>query len=162
MFLDPNSTNAQTNFYNEIDNNNKKYISQVQPLVHRYPTYEVSITPKTAFSTEFYCHFWKSTKNMYSNHAPVTVTEPVTTPTPLPVTPSTPTSLPSTPSTPTPSPIPQITLTSNESTVHINHPFTVTCTISNFENSGKKYLVNYFNNRNGLLASYEVDGTKNA
>lgn len=131
---DPKSTNAKTNLYSLYFNIDKKYISQVQPLVHRYPTYEVSITPKTAFSTEFYCNFYQPNKNidLFFNHVPVTVTANTST-------------------------LPQITLTSNESTVHLNHPFTVTCTISNFETAGKKYLVNYFNNRNGLLAGYEVD-----
>ena len=134
-FLDLKSTNEQTKFNDGRGDNDKKYISQVQPLVHRYPIYEVSITPKTAFSAEFYCRFWNGYKNLYFNHVPVTVTANTST-------------------------LPQITLTSNENTVHLNHPFTVTCTISNFETAGKKYLVNYFNNRNGLLAGYEVDGKK--
>lgn len=127
-----------------LNDGDRPYLSRVQPLGHTFPTYEISVTPRSLFATDFNCYWsYNGTSSFNSNNVHLTVTAD-----------------PSPPTTPTPSALPTITLTSNESTVHLGEPFAVTCTIVNFAPGGKKYQVNYFNTRNGLLAGYEVDGRK--
>ncbi len=106
--------------------------------MHRYPTYEVSITPKTAFSTEFYCNFYQSYKNidLFFNHVSVTVIE----------------------KNPT---LPQLNLTSSLNALHLNEPFTLTCSLSDFDPVNKNYSISYYSSRDSPLASYKIDGKLN-
>ena len=69
----------------------------------------------------------------------MTKSEPTTTPTPTTVIP------------------PKLTLTSSEKTVYLNKPLTITCSIEQFNERSREYSVKFFSNRDGLLASYEVN-----
>lgn len=130
------ASNKQASFYNMINNKNQTFIATVESLSNTFPTFEVSITPNKAFVTQYYCLVYFYANNTYlppSNKALVSaITDPQ---------------------------LPQINLISSVSTVYLNEPFTLTCTVNNFNVTDKNYTVAYYSNKNGLLATYKVDGT---
>ena len=137
------------------------YFGLVLPLENStaFPVFEISITPRIAFKTEFYCSAVYNNAHNYSNYIPMTAAGGpslwTATP-PLPPPHATTVSPPPSPSSP-----PQLVLTSNVSHIQTNRPFAVTCSVAKFNAVGKRYLINYYNSRDGLLASYEVDGKSN-
>lgn len=150
-FLVPNVT---FRLYNQGE---KPKIFQVTPLEYTFPNYLISITPMVAISTEYYCNSNNWGENSQSNSVFVAVNQPPTSPTPTLTTQSTvfqstatfqPTQLPS----------PNLILTSNSSSISLNKPINFHCNINHFKQQKTKYQVNLFNNRDGQLASYEVDG----
>ncbi len=96
-----------------------------------YSAYKIVITPKAEFNATFFCKAWyKKSLMAVSNE---------TTP-PLSVI------------------LPPPKLASNVSQVVPGHPFTLTCSLGDHFEHQQAYSVKYFNSRNGLLATYEVDG----
>lgn len=143
--------NKHATFHKALAGMDNVYFGKVLPLENssNFPVFEISITPKIAFKSEFYCNAVYNNAHNYSNYIPVTVTGGSSPP--FTTTAST------TPSPPSPSSLPQLVLTSNVSHIQTNRPFTVTCSVAKFNAVGKRYLINYYNNRDGLLASYEID-----
>lgn len=61
-----------------IDSLNQWFITSLQPLSNTFPIFEVSITPKRVFTTQFYCRMFDDKNNTYfpySNKALVSVIE---------------------------------------------------------------------------------------
>lgn len=121
----------KTLFYSSLDDNQKRYIQSVAKQENSsYSAYKIVITPKAEFNATFFCKAWyKKSLMAVSNE---------TTP-PLSVI------------------LPPPKLASNVSQVVPGHPFTLTCSLGDHFEHQQAYSVKYFNSRNGLLATYEVD-----
>lgn len=52
--------------------------------------------------------------------------------------------------------IPKLTFANNVSQIEVQKPFTVTCSINNFE-FNQNYSIKFFNSKDGLLATFEIE-----
>ncbi len=117
------------------------------PLPHKADSgvYELVVVAKTNFTTSFYCvkPIWAINYN--SNHLILAVinshiAEPTTTAKP-------------------PQKEVQVTISTNVTEHYrLKEAFNLRCSIAHFEAKGKRYSVQYFNNRDGRFASFDVDG----
>ncbi len=125
-------------FYSALNIGDKWYIASVQPVTSTNVTsntFEISIiTTKRTFSAHFYCRvYYNIHYSAYSNFVPITTVTTISLSPP--------------------------TLSSSVSHIQLHHPFTLTCLLpSQFNQHNSTYQVAFFNNRNGLLGNYEVDG----
>ncbi len=119
-------------FLNEAD---RQYILSVhQKTTGSKTLFEINITTNktTLYSAQFYCQAYWSLQ--LSNHSNVVTVSTVDLP---------------------PSP----NLRSNVSQVLINEPFTLTCSlVASFKPHNFDYHVTFYDNRDGLLAEYKVNG----
>lgn len=120
--------------------NISNYISFINPRnTADITNFEIDITVKSTFSTQFYCLAYNGSREIYSfNKITVTVSE-------------------------IPPPPPPPTLSSSVSTVHLNRTFILTCSLQSdtFQFApNRSYSVAFYNGHEGELAKYDVDGKR--
>lgn len=128
----------------DFSSHEKQYISAVNPreiVTHNGATsFEIEITPKVIFSTQFYCQVkveGSSTKNYTKTLITVTEAPPVPRPP---------------------------TLNSSVKTLQLNQPFTLTCLLQPNTQlpSGRSYSVSFYSSQDGQIAIYDVDVSGNS
>ncbi len=168
IFLDLKSVNQEAKFVSQIENADNSHITHTSPLGNRFPVFEISITLNSTFNTEFFCQADYNTAVVAKSNKITLLSEEMTTQeTTIPANVTTPLITQTTQTTPTfprfltttPLPsTPQLILTSNSSTVRLYEPNNFHCHIDYFHHQGTKFQISFFNNRDGQLASYEIDG----